>query len=59
MTGRRLTSLMPGHDALLELELRCDADVTQDRACELGEEALDEVELQLGAACDWRVPSFP
>src|SRR6185437_15149352 len=33
-----------GHDALLELELRCDADVTQDRACELGEKSLNEVE---------------
>src|ERR1700758_3431884 len=33
-----------GHDSLLELQLRCDADVTQDRARELGEESLDEVE---------------
>ena len=33
-----------GHDALLELVLRCHPDVAQDRAGELGEEALDEVE---------------
>ena len=33
-----------GHDALLEFVLRCHADVAQDRAGELGEEALDEVE---------------
>jgi hypothetical protein len=33
-----------GHDALLELVLRCNPDVAQDRAGELGEEALDEVE---------------
>src|SRR5262245_25072405 len=32
-----------GHDAFLELQLRCDADMAQDRAGELGEEALDEV----------------
>ena len=33
-----------GHDSLFELQLRCDADVTQDRARELGEKSLDEVE---------------
>src|SRR5208337_3235746 len=33
-----------GHDAVLELLFGCDADVAQDRAGELGEEALDEVE---------------
>src|ERR1700751_1488640 len=33
-----------GHDSLLELQLRCDADVTQDRTRELGEKSLDEVE---------------
>jgi len=33
-----------GHDALAELLLRCHPDVTQDRAGELGEEALDEIE---------------
>ena len=32
------------HDALLELVLGGDADMAQDRAGELGEEALDEVE---------------
>ena len=32
------------HDAVLELLFGCDADVAQDRASELGEEALDEVE---------------
>jgi hypothetical protein len=34
-----------GHGAILELLSGCDADITQDGACELGEEALDEVEL--------------
>jgi hypothetical protein len=33
-----------GHDALFELLLGCDPDVTQHRAGELGEKALDEVE---------------
>src|SRR5438552_1915473 len=33
-----------GDDALLEFMLRCHADVTQDGAGELGEEALNEVE---------------
>src|ERR1700716_627397 len=33
-----------GHDALLELLLRPNPDVAQDRAGELGEEALDEIE---------------
>ena len=33
-----------GHDAVLEFLFGCDADVAQDRAGELGEEALDEVE---------------
>src|ERR1700704_717696 len=33
-----------GHDAFLELVFGGDADVAQDRASELGEEALDEVE---------------
>src|SRR5439155_11030101 len=32
------------HDALLEFMFRCHADMAQDRASELGEEALDEVE---------------
>ena len=31
-----------GHDALFELVLRCNPDVAQDRAGELGEEALDK-----------------
>jgi hypothetical protein len=33
-----------GHEALLELVFGGDADVAQDRTCELGEEALDEIE---------------
>jgi hypothetical protein len=33
-----------GHDAVLEFQLGCDADVAQHRAGELGEEALDEIE---------------
>ena len=33
-----------GHDAILELLFGCDADVAQDRAGELGEETLDEIE---------------
>ena len=32
------------HDAILEFLFGCDADVTQDGACELGKESLDEVE---------------
>src|ERR1700738_3115627 len=31
------------HDASLEFPLGCDADVAQHRACELGEEAIDEI----------------
>ena len=31
------------HDAVLEFLFGCDADVAQHRACELGEEALDEI----------------
>ncbi len=33
-----------GHETILELLFRFDADVTQHRASELGEEALDEIE---------------
>ena len=33
-----------GHDAVLEFLFGCDADVAQDGAGELGEEALDEIE---------------
>ncbi len=33
-----------GHDAVLELLFGCDAYVAQDRAGELGEETLDEIE---------------
>ena len=33
-----------GHDAILELMFGRDADVTQDRAGELGKEPLDEIE---------------
>ncbi len=33
-----------GNDAVLELLFGCDADVAQDRAGELGEETLDEIE---------------
>src|SRR5215470_7664774 len=33
-----------GHDALPELLFGCYPDVTQDRTCKLGEEALDEIE---------------
>jgi hypothetical protein len=32
------------HDAMLEFLFQCDADVAQDRAGEVGEEAFDEVE---------------
>ena len=32
------------HDAILEFLFGCDADVAEHRACELGEEALDEIE---------------
>ena len=33
-----------GDDALLEFLFGCDSDVAQDRAGELGEETLDEIE---------------
>lgn len=33
-----------GHDAVLEFLFGCDADMAQDRAGELGEEAFDEIE---------------
>ena len=32
-----------GHDAVLELQFGCDADMAQHRAGELGEEAFDEI----------------
>ena len=41
-----------GHDALLEFVLRRHADVAQDRAGELGEEALDEVEPGAVLGCE-------
>jgi hypothetical protein len=41
-----------GHDALLELLLRPNPDVAQDRAGELGEEALDEVEPGAVLGCE-------
>ena len=65
--GMAIDVLDAGHDALLELQLRCDADMTQDGAGKLGEEALDEVEpgamlgregeleAAAGSSCD---PSF-
>ena len=42
--GMTIEFIHCGHDAILELLFGCDADVAQDRARELGEEALDEVE---------------
>jgi hypothetical protein len=47
------------HDAVLELLFGCDADVAQHRACQLGEEALDEVEPKpcLGVKVNWKRPS--
>ena len=33
-----------GHDPILEFLFGCDADVAQHGSCELGEEALDEIE---------------
>ena len=54
-----------GDDALLEFMLRCHADVTQDGAGELGEEALNEVEpgAVLGRECKveaaWRTCGEP
>src|SRR5258705_2250333 len=41
-----------GHDALLELVLRCHQDVAQDRSGELGEEAHDEVEPGAVLGCE-------
>ena len=42
--GMAIEFIHGGHDAVFELLFGCDADVAQDRASELGEEALDEVE---------------
>ncbi len=42
--GMAIEFIHCGHDAILELLFGCDADVAQDRASKLGEEALDEVE---------------
>ena len=42
--GMAIDAVDAGHDALLEFVFGGHPDVTQDRAGELGEEALDEVE---------------
>ena len=62
--GMAIDVVDTGHDALLEFLLRCHADVAQDRAGELGEEALDEVEpgavlggegkLEAAGPVEWR-----
>jgi len=45
VNDRRLIEVIDrGHEPILELLLRRDPDVAQDGACELGEEALDEVQ---------------
>ena len=41
-----------GHEAILELLLRCDADVAQDGAGEFGKEALDEIEPGAVFGCE-------
>src|SRR5437870_13770001 len=41
-----------GHDARLELVLRCHPNVAQDRSGELGEEALDKVEPGAVLGCE-------
>ena len=47
-----------GHDAVLEFRFGCDADMAQDRACELGEEAFDEIEpgAVLGGEGEFEAP---
>jgi hypothetical protein len=42
--GMAIEFIHGSHDASLEFLLGCDADVAQHRACELGEEAFDEIE---------------
>ena len=42
--GMAVEFIHGSHDAVLEFLFGCDADVAQHRACELGEEALDEIE---------------
>jgi hypothetical protein len=42
--GLLIEEIDGGHDAILEFPFRRDADVAQDGAGELGEEALDEIE---------------
>src|SRR3954462_4995175 len=41
-----------GHQSILEFLLRSDADVAEDRACELGEEALNQVEPGAVLRCE-------
>ena len=41
-----------GHDAVLEFLFGCDADMSQHRAGELGEEALDEIEPGAVFGCE-------
>ena len=50
--GVTIDVLDTGHDALLEFVLRCHADVAQDRASELGEEALDKVKPGAVRGCE-------
>jgi hypothetical protein len=52
MTGLAIDVVDTGHDALLELLLRPNPDVAQDRAGELGEEVLDEVEPGAVLGCE-------
>jgi hypothetical protein len=49
--GLVLEVIHGGHDTILEFLFGCDADVAQERAGELGEEAFDEVEP--GAVRRW------
>ena len=42
--GMAIDVVDAGHDAFFELVLSGDPDVAQDRASELGEEALDEIQ---------------
>jgi hypothetical protein len=53
VNDRFLIEVLHGsHETILEFLFRFDADVTQHRASELGEEALDEIEPRAVRGCE-------
>jgi hypothetical protein len=51
----RIEVIHGGHEPILESLLGCDADMAQDGSCELGKEALDQVQP---GAMSWGEPSI-